>query len=93
MTEFKGFPMRDDVADYPSHSEMFKYFNDYADHFKLKEHYTFNTLVSNIERNEDDTWSVTLSNGETKIYNHVVIANGTLTEPDVPSFKGTFQEN
>lgn len=90
MTEFKDFPMGDDVADYPSHKEMFKYFNDYADHFKLKEHYTFNTLVDKVERKEDETWDVTLSNGETKNYAHVVIANGTLAEPNIPTFKGEF---
>lgn len=90
MTEFKDFPMGDDVADYPSHRELFKYFNDYANHFGLKEHYTFNTLVNKTVRNEEGNWEVTLSNGETKVYKHLIVANGTLSEPNIPAFKGDF---
>ena len=36
-TEFTEFPMRDDVADYPSHRELLGYFRDFADHFDLRD--------------------------------------------------------
>ena len=37
MTEFEEFPMRDEVADYPSHAEVLRYFLDYADEFDLRQ--------------------------------------------------------
>jgi cation diffusion facilitator CzcD-associated flavoprotein CzcO len=30
MTEFTDFPMRDEVAEYPSHRELRRYFRDFA---------------------------------------------------------------
>jgi len=89
MTEFKDFPMDESVADYPSHRELFKYFNDYANKFGLKEHYTFNTKVVKTEP-DGDSWNVTLDNGETLTYKGLIIANGTLSHPNIPTFKGSF---
>lgn len=89
MTEFKDYPMKDSVADYPSHRELFVYFNDYANHFGLKEHFTFNTKVLKTEP-EGELWKVTLDNGETKLYKGLIIANGTLSHPNIPEFKGKF---
>ncbi|HBS49613.1 MAG TPA: monooxygenase, partial [Rhodobacteraceae bacterium] len=45
MTEFADFPMRDEVAEYPSHREMKRYFSDFADHFDLRRHYRFGAEV------------------------------------------------
>ena len=36
-TEFAEFPMADSVADYPSHTELCRYFSDFADHYDLRE--------------------------------------------------------
>ena len=90
MTEFKDFPMKDEVADYPSHRELCTYFKDYATHFGLYDHYTFNTKVLKTEEKEG-LWEVTLDNGETKIYKGLIIANGTLSHPNIPEFKGKFE--
>lgn len=89
MTEFKDFPMRDEVADYPSHKEMCIYFKDYAKHFGLYDHYTFNTKVVKTEP-KGDLWEVTLDNDEIKTYRGLIIANGTLAHPNIPTFKGEF---
>jgi len=89
MTEFSDFPMKDSVADYPHHSELFEYFNDYADHFGLKEHCILNTRIENIEQ-ADGGWMVTTSHGETKAYKGVIIANGCLSCPNVPNIPGEF---
>lgn len=92
MTEFNEFPMRAEVADYPHHSELKRYFNDFADHFGLREFYRFNTRVIEVKRGEAG-WSVTSeTNGErlTETYRGVLIANGTLSEPNVPKFEGEF---
>jgi len=52
MTEFTEFPMRDEVAPYPHHSELKRYFSEYADHFGLRERYEFGTRVVRVERVE-----------------------------------------
>jgi len=96
-TEFTEFPMRS-TADYPSHRELLGYFGDYADEFGLREHFSFETRVTSVEPVDGDTtgasgWLVTASgpDGETTgEYSAVVLANGTLAEPNVPGFRGEF---
>lgn len=92
MTEFKEFPMKDSVADYPSHKEMNQYFKDFCKHFDLYKYFRFNTRVEKVEPLEDGKyWKATFNNGESKVYKGVIIANGTLSEPNMPNFKGEFK--
>lgn len=97
MTEFLEFPMPAHVADYPSHRELLDYFRAFAEHFGLNAHYRFHTRVLKAEPVSDapDTlWRVTTQTGDaepqTLLYKGVVIANGTLAEPNLPRFEGTF---
>ncbi len=90
MTEFSEFPMDEDVADFPSHYDLCKYFNDFADHFKLRENYKFNCEVKSLNKNEDGFWELTLNNDEKYLFRGVVIANGNLSEPNKPDFPGNF---
>ena len=97
-TEFAEFPMADSVADYPSHRELCRYFADFADHFDLRRHFRFGVRVERVEpvRPEDPAtpWRVTIRNKEGALesaeYKGVVIANGTLAEPNLPKFEGQF---
>ncbi|MBA1148546.1 NAD(P)-binding domain-containing protein, partial [Ectothiorhodospiraceae bacterium WFHF3C12] len=91
-TEFTEFPMPDDVAPYPHHAQMRRYFRDYARHFDLYRHYEFNTRVVSVEP-EDEGWSVTTErDGErtSRRFEGVLIANGTLHHPNVPGLPGAF---
>ncbi|MCE8523079.1 NAD(P)-binding domain-containing protein [Ruegeria pomeroyi] len=95
MTEFTDFPMKDAVAEYPSHRELKRYFNAFADHFGLREHYRFGAEVLRCEPlgGPGDGWRVTWRDAEgehAETYAGVMIANGTLSEPNMPEFKGTF---
>ncbi|WP_040165508.1 flavin-containing monooxygenase [Microbacterium gorillae] len=90
-TEFTEFPMRS-RADYPGHAVMKEYFGQYADAFGLTEHFRFNTRVTDVVR-DGAVWSVTAGgpDGErTDTYAGVILANGTLAEPNVPTFPGSF---
>lgn len=89
MTEFKEFPMPEGAADYPSHTEMREYFRAFAKHFDLHRHYRFNTTVAQVAP-EGEGWRVTLHTGESDIYRGVIIANGTLSEPNIPAIAGNF---
>ncbi|NIJ10815.1 cation diffusion facilitator CzcD-associated flavoprotein CzcO [Saccharomonospora amisosensis] len=91
-TEFAEFPMADTVADYPSHRELLTYFRDFADTFGLREDYRFNTEVTRVEP-DGDSWAVTSTGPDgTRTQRHasVLIACGTLSEPAIPTFRGSF---
>ena len=95
-TAYDEFPMRDEVADFPSHREMNTYFKDYADTFDLRRNYRFGTEVIATEPENpdavDSVWKVTIRTGEgeeeTGRYAGVIIANGILSEPSIPEFEG-----
>lgn len=91
-TEFAEFPMKTD-ADYPSHRTLIEYFRDYAEHFRLTEHFTFETKVTALERGVDGLWTLRADGPDGPIearYDGVILANGTLAEPNVPEFRGEF---
>lgn len=90
-TEFAEFPMRSSV-DYPGHRVLLQYFRDYAAHFGLDELYRFDTKVTALEP-RDGGWDLTSTgpDGESTCwYDGVILANGTLAEPNVPHFAGEF---
>lgn len=90
-TEFAEFPMASDV-DYPSHRVLREYFRSYADHFGLTSLFHFDTRVIRLEP-RDGGWDLTHTGPDgvgTRWYAGVIIANGTLAEPNVPSFDGDF---
>jgi hypothetical protein len=87
-TQFTEFPMKETVADYPSHRELFDYFTDFADQFGLREGFSFGAEVERIEP-VDGTWRVT-AEGATTTHAGVLVANGTLSEPNVPELAGAF---
>lgn len=94
-TEFREFPMKT-RADYPSHRTLIRYFRDFADHFGLTEHFRFDTKVASLDR-DDEGWMLratrSTSSGTESVEEHydgVILANGTLAEPNVPGFRGEF---
>lgn len=92
MTEIREFPMPESVADYPSHRELREYFRQFATHFELRDNYRFQTAVLAIERRADG-WLLTSRCGEQRqqeTFRGVLLANGTLSEPNLPAFEGHF---
>ncbi len=90
-TEFAEFPMKSRV-DYPGHRVLKQYFEDYARHFALSSLFRFDTRVTRLEQ-RDDGWDLTSTGPggeETRRYAGVVLANGTLAKPNVPTFPGEF---
>jgi thioredoxin reductase len=89
MTEFNEFPMKEGVADYPSHVELGAYFKDFAKHFGLYDHYRFKTFVKEVKKTQEGKWEVKTNHGE-YLFDGVIIANGTLSEANIPSYEGKF---
>jgi len=90
MTCYTDFPMPKDYPDYPSHEQVCAYLRSYANHFGLVPHIQFNTSVESIERTSDGFWDITLSNGETRRYGGLIIANGHNWDPKFPEYPGQF---
>ncbi|GGW94108.1 flavin-containing monooxygenase [Alteromonas halophila] len=92
MTEFNDFPMDDDVATYPKHDQLKRYFQAYARHFDLYRHYQFNCWVEQIEP-QGNNWRIRYRSDNKEhelIAQGVLLANGTLHEPNKVQFDGAF---
>lgn len=84
---FSDFSMPDHYPDYPSNRQIFDYMKSFANHYGLYEDITFNTEVTQATF-ADDTWSVALSNGETRQYRWMVCVSGTTWHPKLPDWAG-----
>jgi len=87
---FEDFPVPADWPDFPHHAQLFQYFKDYVDHFGLRETITFNTGVEKARRNAEGLWEVTLSTGETRLYDVLLVCNGHHWSPRIPDYPGEF---
>ncbi|WP_084420488.1 flavin-containing monooxygenase [Henriciella litoralis] len=87
---FEDFPVPEDWPDFPHHAQLLQYFHDYVDHFGLRETITFNTAVETARRRDDGDWDVTLSTGETRTYQWLIVANGHHWDARVPDYPGEF---
>ncbi len=86
LMSYKAFPMPEDYPDYPSHWQVAKYFDDYAECFGLAERITFRTEVVAAEPSEDG-WEVTVEEPDgrrTESYRAVIVANGHHWKPRWP---------
>ena len=90
LTEYTDFPMPKSYPPFPSHRQAWEYLHSYAEQFGLLEHIQFRTSVEKIEP-LGDLWNVVLSNGETRRYRGVVIANGHNWDPKWPEYPGEFR--
>lgn len=81
---FEDFPVPEDWPDYPHHSEIFQYLNDYVDHFQLRETITFNSRVTRAHRERDGRWTVETSDGQVRNYSILIVANGHHWQPRWP---------
>ena len=74
--------MPDSYPDFPSAKQIVGYFNDYVDHFKLREHIQFETKIVSCEPiDHGNQWKITFLNQKdnstySKIYKGIIVANG-----------------
>jgi hypothetical protein len=90
LSEYIDYPMPEDYPDYPSHDQLLRYFQSYAQHFGLYEYIRFNTKVSKVEKIEGERWQVTLSDGSSEVFDYLFIANGHHNVPRHPDLPGAF---
>jgi dimethylaniline monooxygenase (N-oxide forming) len=96
--EYADYPMPPSYPDFPRHDQIARYFEDYVDHFDLRERITFNTGVEHARPRADGVWEVTVAGEgvaggrEVRCYDALLVANGhhwlpRWPEPPIP---GTF---
>lgn len=89
--QFSEYPAPADWPHFPHHTLIHQYFRDYVDHFGLRDTITFNTSVITARRQGGgDGWDVTLSTGESRSYDVLIVANGHHWDPRVPQYPGQF---
>jgi len=93
LMAYATYPMPDDYPDYPDHFQIARYFDDYVDHFGLREKIRFRTEVRSVVPAEGE-WEVTVEGPggerESHRYRAVLVANGHHWDPrwPEPSFPG-----
>jgi cation diffusion facilitator CzcD-associated flavoprotein CzcO len=94
LMAYRTYPMPDDYPDYPDHFQIARYFDDYVDHFGLRERISFRTAVKSVVPVEGE-WEVTVEDAdgkqEAQRYRAVLVANGHHWRPrwPEPAFPGS----
>jgi len=93
LSGFDGYPMPSDYPVYPSRQQMRAYLEAFARHHGLYEEIHFSTEVVKAEplgETGQDGWAVETSDGSRSAYDAVLVANGHLWDPFIPTYDGAF---
>jgi dimethylaniline monooxygenase (N-oxide forming) len=74
--EFTDFPMPKTYPDFPHHTHIAEYFDNYVDHFGFRDRIAFETGVERAALGPGGVWEVTLAGGGTRRYDALMVANG-----------------
>jgi dimethylaniline monooxygenase (N-oxide forming) len=75
VNEFSDFPMPDDYPAFQKHTQVFKYLNDFADHFDLRQSILLNREVTRIYKT-GELWTTQDSDGNSYHSRQLVICSG-----------------
>ncbi|MBX3223862.1 MAG: NAD(P)-binding domain-containing protein [Labilithrix sp.] len=94
---FSDFPMPRSYPDFPHHTQIARYFEDYVDRFGFRDKIRFRTAVTHVAKTSDGEWRVRTrhadaSEDEERTYAAVLVANGHHWDPLLPDppFPGRF---
>ena len=90
--QYSDYPMPKSYPDFPHHTHIAAYFDDYVEHFGFRDRIVFNTGVARAELTNDGLWQVTTDTGDRRMYDALMVANGHHWNPrwPEPSFPGEF---
>ncbi|ELT88397.1 hypothetical protein CAPTEDRAFT_172206 [Capitella teleta] len=98
MMCYSDFPIPAEYANFMHNTQLYKYFELYAENFKLKDYVKFNTEVTELRQADDfdktGRWAVDYkdktSGEETKgeVYDAVLVCTGHHAEKKMPNFPG-----
>lgn len=87
---FRDFPMPDSYADFPHHTQIKAYLDDYAEAFALTDRISFRNGVQSAARRPGGGWQIRTADGTEREFDALVVANGHHWDPRLPDFPGTF---
>jgi dimethylaniline monooxygenase (N-oxide forming) len=99
--EYADFPMPKSYPDFPHHTQIAAYFDDYVDHYGFRDSIRFETKVERAERLPGGGWELTIANPDgtetVERFDALLVANGHHWDPRMPepmfpgpdSFTGT----
>ena len=87
---FRDFPMPQDYPDFPHHTLIKAYLDDYADAFGLLDNIEFQNGITHAHRLDGDGWELQTERGETRHADLLVVGNGHHWDPRYPDFPGNF---
>ena len=70
---FKDFPMPDDYPDFPHHTLIKQYLDDYTDAFGLREKIEFGNGITHAHRLDGGGWELSTQRGETRYADLLVV--------------------
>jgi cation diffusion facilitator CzcD-associated flavoprotein CzcO len=74
--QFSDFAMPKRYPDFPHHTQIAEYFDDYVDHFGFRDRILFETPVQHAAQLPDGTWELTCAGGTKRAYDMLIVANG-----------------
>ncbi|KAL4890681.1 hypothetical protein BDV59DRAFT_204158 [Aspergillus ambiguus] len=93
--EFSDFPMDDSFGvqegEHIPGSVIQQYMEKFLEHFDLTQYLRLNTKVRIADRNDDDTWTLSISSpaGDSTIHSKkLIVCTGITSQPFLPSFTG-----
>ena len=92
-SEYEDFPFPEGTPDYPHHTHLRQYFQDYADHFGVTGRIRFGTEVVNAARGDDGLWTLRVRDADGERDEHfdvLMVANGHHWNPRMPEYPGEF---
>jgi dimethylaniline monooxygenase (N-oxide forming) len=81
---YTDFPMPKSYPDFPHHTHIATYFDDYVEHFGFRDRIHFGTGVERAERLPDGGWQINTDTGESRRFDALVVANGHHWNPRWP---------
>jgi cation diffusion facilitator CzcD-associated flavoprotein CzcO len=87
--QYPSLAMPDTVPEFPRHTDMLAYLEDYALRNDLQRHIAFRAWVEAV-RPVQDGWEVVLRDGQTRRVESVVVASGHYWAPKIPEIPGEF---
>jgi cation diffusion facilitator CzcD-associated flavoprotein CzcO len=91
VMQYPSFPMPGGYPDYPHHTQVARYFDDYVDHYGLGQYIELGTEVTRAEPTDGAGWAVTLGDGSVNHYRALLVASGGRHGiPGYGHFEGTF---
>lgn len=90
-TAFSDFPFPAHLPDFPPRAEMWRYLDNYADHFHVRERIRFGTQVGCVQPAGGGRWTVESRSEDAErveTFDAVVVSSGVFRDPMLPVVPG-----